>query len=311
MKVAIIGRGFGAYAMQPAFEARGWKTSLVPSRDKDAVDEACAGDFDLIAVHSPPFQHRDHVLRAIAAGKDVLCDKPFGANEEDARAMRDAAKDAGVLHFLNFEFRHQPAMVEARDLIAAGEIGSLRHISTVAHAAYMAGREHGWLSDAQLGGGWIGAWGSHMIDTARWLTGSEYTHASAITRIDVPERPGPDGKPVRGTAEDAFVATMQLADGTTVMLDAAFAVPVSLPVRTRLVGTRGAIEIADQTHLTLLREGEEPDERDFTPGGDRRVWPALTGWIEAIEGALASRTQIAPNFDDGVATAEVMERLKV
>ena len=51
------------------------------------------------------------MLRAVEAGKDVLCDKPFGKNGAEAREMRDAAKAAGVLHFLNFEFRQQPALL--------------------------------------------------------------------------------------------------------------------------------------------------------------------------------------------------------
>ena len=88
MKVAVIGRGFGVYAMKPSFEARGWQVDVIPSRDEAAVAAACAGDADLIAVLSPPFQHRDHVLRAIEAGKDVLCDKPFGINAAQARESR-------------------------------------------------------------------------------------------------------------------------------------------------------------------------------------------------------------------------------
>lgn len=47
MKVAIIGRGFGASAMKPAFEACGWQVEIVPSREIAAVEAACAGDADL------------------------------------------------------------------------------------------------------------------------------------------------------------------------------------------------------------------------------------------------------------------------
>ena len=145
MKAAVIGRGFGSYAMKPAFEARGWEVELVPSRDPEAVAAACDGPFDLIAVHSPPFQHREHVLRAIAAGKDVLCDKPFGRNATEAREMRDAAKAAGVLHFLNFEFRQGTARRKVRELVAAGEIGTLTHITYASHTGFLRTRGYGWL----------------------------------------------------------------------------------------------------------------------------------------------------------------------
>jgi predicted dehydrogenase len=310
MKVAIIGRGFGSYAMKPAFRERGWDVTMVPSRDADAVAQACAGDFDLIAVHSPPFQHHEHVLRAIAAGKDVLCDKPFGRNAAEAREMRDAALAAGVLDFVNYEFRSQPAMVKARELIREGAIGQLRHIAITSHAAYMSGRPHGWLNDASLGGGWIGAWGSHQIDAVRWFSGGEVAECSAVTRIDVPERPGEDGSPVTGTAEDAFVASLTLQNGATALLDAAFAVPVNLPGGTHVLGSEGALEIVNNAVVTLHKAGADPQVFDEFPSPGGKVWPSIYYWIEAIEAARASRTRIAPNFDDGVAAAEVMDKLR-
>jgi len=310
MKVAIIGRGFGSYAMKPAFEARGWEAELVPSRDADAVAAACAGDADLIAVHSPPFQHRDHVLQAIEAGKDVLCDKPFGKNAAEAREMRDAAKAAGVLHFLNFEFRQQPALLKVKELLDGGMIGQLHHIAVTAHANYMGGRPHGWLNDAEKGGGWIGAWGSHQIDAIRWLTGSEYAECDCTTRIDVPERPGEDGHPVRATAEDAFTASFTMETGVTAILDAAFAAPMNLPGITRLLGSKGAIDIENNAVATLRLPDVEPEVFDHSADWQKKVWPAIYNWIGEIEAARASRSQIAPSFEEGVVVAEVMDRLR-
>lgn len=310
MKVAIIGRGFGSYAMKPAFEARGWEAELVPSRDADAVAAACAGDADLIAVHSPPFQHREHVLRAVEAGKDVLCDKPFGKNAAEAREMRDAAKAAGVLHFLNFEFRQQPALLKVKDLLDSGAIGQLHHIAVTAHANYMGGRPHGWLNEAENGGGWIGAWGSHQIDAVRWLADSAIADVSATTRIDVLERPGADGNPVRATAEDGFTASFTLENGVTVVLDAAFAAPMNLPGITRLLGSGGAIDIENNAVATVHRPDSEPEVIDHSADWQKKVWPAIYNWIGEIEKARATRTQIAPSFDEGVAAAEVMDRMK-
>lgn len=310
MKVAVIGRGFGAYAMKPAFEARGWEVDLVPSRDEAAVDAACAADYDLIAVHSPPFQHRDHVLKAIAAGRDVLCDKPFGKNGEEARDMRDAAKAAGVLHFVNFEFRHNAARLKVIELIRSGAIGKLQHAAYSGYANYMRSRDHGWLNDASLGGGWLGALGSHIIDAVRWSFDSEIADCGGMSRLDVPVRSDGKGGQVAGTAEDAYAFWLTLENGGTFAFDTASAAAVALPQRMVFLGEEGAITLQDENIVTLFKPDAEPEEFDMTPEPMGAVWPAVYDWIGAVEDAVKTRTQIAPSFDDGVATAEVMDKLK-
>lgn len=311
MKAAVIGRGFGSYAMKPAFEARGWEVELVPSRDAAAIAAACAAPFDLIAVHSPPFQHREHVLAAIAAGKDVLCDKPFGKDAAEARKMRDAAKAAGVLHFLNFEFRQGAARRLVKQLVDAGEIGTLTHISYWGHVNYARGRAYGWLNDASLGGGWLGALGSHIIDAIRWFAGSDVTDGGGISRTEEPVRLDEAGAPRRCTAEDAFSVWLTLANGVSASLDVAASGPVTMPQRMELLGSEGTIELIDEDVFVVRKPGAEAVTHDCTETPVGGAWPSLYNWIGAVEQARASRTQIAPSFDDGVATGEVLDRLKV
>ena len=93
-------------ASRDGFASLGWDVEIVPSRDPDAVARACA-TADLVSVHSPPFQHREHVLAALAAGRAVLCDKPFGRNGADIERSTlwvnaegaDAFRAAGVSLF--------------------------------------------------------------------------------------------------------------------------------------------------------------------------------------------------------------------
>jgi predicted dehydrogenase len=310
MKAAVIGRGFGAYAMKPAFEARGWEVELIPSRDPDAVKAACAGPFDLIAVHSPPFQHREHVLAAIEAGKDVLCDKPFGKNTAEARAMRDAAKAAGVLHFVNFEFRQGAGRRRIKDLVDAGEIGTLRHVAYQSHANFLRKRGYGWLSDASRGGGWLGAMGSHIIDAIRWTAASEVAGCGGISHIEIAERPDDGGVLTTCTAEDAFSIWLSLASGVSATLDISAVAAVTLPQRMVVLGSEGTIELIDEDRLTLHKPGAEPLAIHCAEEASNGAWPALFNWIASIEQALVTRTQITPSFDDGLATAEVLDELK-
>jgi predicted dehydrogenase len=186
VRIGIIGRGFGARVVAPVFDAtKGCEViDVVSPRDDRAVGALCGRrDVDLIAVHGPPFLHRTHVLRALDAGRAVLCDKPFGCNLDDATAMADAATTAGVVNLTNFEFRQHPGRARLRALVNDGAVGTVEHVQW---SAFSAGsrvplRRYGWLFDAELGGGWIGAWGSHAIDFLRWTLG-EITDAHAELR---------------------------------------------------------------------------------------------------------------------------------
>jgi len=173
MKVGVIGTGFGGRVVAGAFEASGCQvTDVVTARDHDAVRGLCRSDVDLISIHSPPFLHLDHVAMALDAGRAVLCDKPFGRSLEEAEAMAGQAREAGLVNLVNFEFRHQPARQAMHDLVASGAVGRPQHL---AYTAFTSGsrvplRPWGWLFDRSLGGGWIGAFGSHAIDLVRWAT---------------------------------------------------------------------------------------------------------------------------------------------
>ena len=159
MKVAVNGTGFGKHAAAPGYRTMGFDVEVVSPRDGDAVKRALASDADLISVHSPPFMHLDHVTGAIEQGHAVLCDKPFGRNADEATEMRDRACEAGVLHFLNFEFRRNEAWAKVKQLAHAGSISTPGHLNWTFFGTGLRGRKYGWIDDGDLGGGWIGAYG--------------------------------------------------------------------------------------------------------------------------------------------------------
>jgi predicted dehydrogenase len=309
MKVAVIGRGFGSSAMAPAYEALGCEVEVVPSRDVEAVLQACE-TADLVSIHSPPFQHLDHVLAAIHAGKPVLCDKPFGRNADDARQMFDAAEQAGVPHFLNFEFRANAARRKVAELLADGAIGSVRHAHYVSIANYLRKRQYGWLNDINLGGGWLGALGSHVIDAMRWYMGSEVALCGGMSRVEVPLREDDKGQVFACTAEDAFSVWLSFENGTTATIEAASSAAVVLPQRMVILASDGAIELAEENVVTLRRGREEPQVFDLTPPADGPAWPAIRTWLAEVLAAIREGRRIGPDFGDGLATAIVLHELK-
>ncbi len=310
LRVGIIGTGFGARVVAGAFRATGSEvTGIVTARDPAAVRALCRSDVDLVSVHSPPFLHAAHVGMAVDAGRAVLCDKPFGTSTEEACAMAERARVAGVVNLVNFEFRFQPARLIMRQLLESGAIGIPEHL---AYTAFTSGsrvppRPWGWLFDRSRGGGWIGAFGSHAIDMVRWLLG-EITGADAVTWITVADRPDSDGKVHRCDAEDSFSGWMELASGATASVDSSFACGASVTPRIVVTGSDGALENVGDARVVLHRPDGTREQFDVPPAPGDPHTVAMEAWAGAIGRAVSDGIQVAPTFADGVACMRVMEQ---
>lgn len=300
MKVVVIGTGFGKHAAAPAYESVGFDVKVVSPRDEAEVKAALAADTDLVSVHSPPFLHLEHVTAAIDHGRAVLCDKPFGRNADEAATMRDAADTAGILHFLNFEFRFNESWTRLKELADSGAIGAPRHLSWTFFGSGLRGRKLGWINDAELGGGWIGAYGSHLIDFTRHLFGSEIVDCGGVLRTEI----------AGATAEDAYSAWLVMANGCTATHDTGFAAAVASAPMATLIGSEGTIELTADTTLVVRRAGADPETAEFAPAPRRSPPPALTTFLGEVAEALRTGTQITPSFGDGVAVAKVMDKLR-
>jgi predicted dehydrogenase len=302
MKVVVIGTGFGKHAAAPVYESLGLDVEVVSPRDDAAVKTAIASDADLVSVHSPPFMHVDHVTAAIDNAHPVLCDKPFGRNAAEAESMRDRAREAGVLHFLNFEFRFNESWAKLKQLADDGIIGTPTHLSWSFYGSGLRGRKYGWINDRERGGGWIGAYGSHLIDFTRWLFNSEVADCGGVTRID--------GSPPDSTAEDAYSAWFTMANGCTAAHDTGFAGAVPLAPRATLLGSDGSLELTADTTLVVYRPGGQPQTFEFPPAPRRSPPPALSAFLGSVVEAVRTGHQITPSFDDGVAVARAMDLLR-
>jgi predicted dehydrogenase len=319
-RTLIIGTGFGARVMKGCYEDAGMEVEIVSARDSDAVSTACSLPFDLVSVHSPPFLHAEHVNLALDHDHHVLCDKPFGVSSRQSRQMLDRAEAQGVVHLLNFEFRHDPGRRRVKEIIESGAIGRVTHI----HWTFFNGfsriplRAHGWQFDGDMGGGWIRINSTHMIDALRWLVG-EVVEVDARARIDVSERPDKTGKIHPSTAEDAFAANLTLDNGASVVIDTAWAAPGTLPDHWTVIGTEGIIDIVERiqlwvtpmvrdTEITVVLGRDVQTERIGPFEGDAHL-PAMRPFARFVKEAVSERRQVEPSFRDGLAASEVIDQL--
>jgi predicted dehydrogenase len=314
--VGVIGRGFGQNVVAPVFDETEGCTlvDVISPRDDSAVRALCARpDVDLVAVHAPPFLHQQCVTTALDAGKAVLCDKPFGTSAADAEAMEAAARDVDAVALLNFEFRHHPGRLALRSLIQDGAVGTVEHVQwTVFGAGFRVPlRPYGWLFDRERGGGWIGAWGSHVIDFLQWTFG-DLVDASARLRTDITERPDADGTMHECTAEDGFTALLSTGSGASVTIDTSFVAVKNSPPRVVVLGSEGTLESIADGRITLRNEEGTHEVFSFDPPREDPHLVPMRAWAEVVRDAV--RAGAVPDgeatFADGVACARVMDALR-
>ncbi|WP_169800331.1 Gfo/Idh/MocA family protein, partial [Streptomyces torulosus] len=148
-----------------------------------------------VSITAPNFLHREIGVAMAEAGKHIWIEKPVGLTAADARAVADAVAKAGVQGTVGFNYRNAPAVAYARELIAAGEIGTVTHVRVRLFSDYAAHPEGAltWRYERERGGsGVLGDLASHGVDLARFLLG-DITALTADTAIFVPERARPTG----------------------------------------------------------------------------------------------------------------------
>jgi len=150
-------------------------------------------DIDVVDVCTPTSSHHDIVMAAVAAGKHVFCEKPCAMTSAEAREMAQAADKAGVVHYLNHNYRRVPAVAYARNLIEEGRLGNIYHW----RGAYL----QDWIMDPNFPLTWhlqkeFASAGphfdlnSHSVDLSRYLIG-EIESVSAMLKTFIKERPLP------------------------------------------------------------------------------------------------------------------------
>ena len=158
--------------------------------------EALVADPDVQVVHNttPNFLHVPVILAALARGKHVISDKPLAMTAADARLLLNAANQAGVVHAVTFNYRGNPLVQQAREMIAAGELGALHFV----HGAYLQdwlleATDFSWRLEPDKGGASsaVGDIGSHWCDLVQHVTGRRIVDvlADLTTVVDTRLKP--------------------------------------------------------------------------------------------------------------------------
>ncbi len=192
--------------------------------------EALLADPEIEAIYNPLPNHL-HVpwtLKALAAGKHVLCEKPIGLTAAEAQALIAARDAAGKRVAEAFMVRFHPQWRRAREIAQSGEIGTVRAIQTA--FSYFNADPNNVRNKADIGGGGLLDIGCYAVATARYIFGAEPVRAAALVDLD----------PAFGT-DRLTSGLLAFPDGRQVSFTCATQlVPYQ---RVQIFGTQGRLEV--------------------------------------------------------------------
>ena len=328
---AICGRD--AAAVAAAADRLGW-----PATETDWKRLIERDDVDLVDVCTPGSSHAEISIAALEAGKHVLCEKPLANTVEEARAMAAAAARAatgGVRAMTGFNFRRVPAVALARELVAAGRLGAIRHVRGAYLGNHLLDPEFPllWRLQAEhAGSGALGDLGAHAVDLAQYLAGDRIAGVSALTETFVRERPLADGSGARGpvTVDDAALFIARFAGGALGSFEATrFATGHTEGLRVELNGELGSIiwDLGAFNELRLFDATEDPVTQGFRRVQVTRAdhpyagawWPdghtigyehTFTHEVRDLVHAIADGHDPVPSFADGLQVQEVLDAVQ-
>jgi predicted dehydrogenase len=376
-----LGVGMIGYAFMGAAHSQAWRTAprffdlpLTPrmralcGRDADRLAEAASrlgwestetdwtallrrDDIDLVDICTPGNTHAEIAVAALEAGKHVLCEKPLANTVAEAEAMAEAADRAaanGVRSMVGFTYRRVPAIGLARQLVAQGRLGDIRHV----RAQYL----QDWLVDPQApmswrlekekaGSGALGDIGAHIVDLTQHITGQEILSVNGLLQTFVDQRPLPGAAPgalLGGagsadggalgdvTVDDAAVFLARFGGGALGVFEATrFATGRKNAIRIEVNGSRGSLAF-DFEDMNVLHFYDN-DESAETAGFRRIVvteavhpyvaqwWPpghglgyehGFTHQVVDLVGAIGRGEQPLPSFADGLRVQRVLDAVE-
>ncbi|MGN9847350.1 Gfo/Idh/MocA family protein [Nonomuraea sp. H19] len=206
----------------------------IPYGTVDVAALVARDDVDAVYVSSTNERHRAHAEAAMAAGKQVLCEKPLATSFDDARAVVEAADRAGVLLAVNHHLPGADTHRRIRELVRSGAIGRPLAVR-VSHAVSLPRRLHGWRLGDRPGAGVILDITCHDASVVNPLL-----DRPAVDAVALPARQGP----WQAGSEDAVVAAIRYRDDVLVQTHDAFTVPFA-PTGLEVHGDEGSILAAD------------------------------------------------------------------
>ncbi len=228
--------------------AREWK---IPRAHRSYEALLADPEIDVIYNPLPNHLHAEWTIKAVEAGKHVLCEKPLALTVDEVHAIQVAASKHGRVVAEAFMYRHHPQTHKVSELIGNGSIGTLKLIR--GSFSYVLNRERDVRLDPAMGGGSIWDVGCYPISYARTVVGENPLEVFGW------QVTGPTG------IDETFVGQMRFANDVLAQFDSSFVIPFHSFME--IVGSEGTLNIP----------------KPYKPGIDEKIYLTRGDKIETIK----------------------------
>jgi len=258
--------------------------------------DALLADPEIDAVYNPLPNglHCVWTVRALAAGKHVLCEKPIASNAGEAQQMADAAEKSQRVLIEAFHWRHHPLAARMREILRAGELGEIRHVEASTCIPMLSPRNIRFRYD--LAGGALMDIGAYAVNMVRWLAEAEPEVASAEAKLFAPK------------VDRWLRADLRFADGRTGRITCSLLSATLLRLQIHVQGSRGSMRVFNPLaphFYHRLRVVAQDGRRSERVPGDATYTHQLRHFVARVRGAPPGPTEAS----DAVANMRAIDSI--
>ena len=258
-------------------------------------------EINCVYIPLPNHLHLSWTLKALRAGKHVLCEKPLACNADEAGEMASAAKNAGRVLMEAFMYRFHPRSRRIKQMVAEGSIGTP---CLVRSAFCFRMREKDWTHAEnarlipEMGGGALLDVGCYGVSVARWLLGSEPTQVQAQAVYH------------SGGTDVHVVGSLSFPENALATVEASFV--SALQQTFAVVGREGAIELPHNAFVPwekdagfILRNYDRETGQEYViPGADEYQL-----MVEHFADVVLEKTELMYPVEDSIGNMQVLDAL--
>ncbi len=283
-----------AIAARDPLKARAFALAHRIPRVLSSYDDVIgASDIDAIYIPLPNSLHCEWTIRALRAGKHVLCEKPIASNADEAQQMADTASETGLILAEAFHYRYHPLAAYVHELLHAGRIGRIIHFD--GHFA-VPSLPTNIRFDWALSGGATMDLGCYLLDMVRYFSGLKPRVRRAYARVGPPK------------IDITMEADLAFENGTSARMNCSIAPDARAAAWFSAKGERGELLVTNLVaphggHLLTLRTGIS-EQREVVDGETTYLYQ-----LKAFAAAVQDNEPIATTGSDGVLNMRLIDEV--
>src|SRR5690349_24126243 len=210
------------------------RTQRIPRVHKTYTNLLADPEIDAIYNPLPNNLHAEWTIRALRAGKHVLCEKPFASNTHEAEEMARTAQETGLVLSEAFAYRYHPLTARVKEIISSGELGKIWHID--AQFCFLLPSTNNIRFQYELAGGALMDCGCYPVSLIRYLAQAEPTVKNAEARLLKPQ------------VDRRMIADFSFADGRTAHMECDMLSPRLFRSSLKVEGSEGSLQVFNPYH---------------------------------------------------------------